>query len=78
MLEPAEVKRWQRLSAAMLRHAAEDDPEAFAQVVKVLDGARDALAEVANDLRADGYSWAALGDALGVTRSAAQQRFRAR
>lgn len=84
MLEPAEVKRWERLTAAMLKHAADDDPEAFAQVVAVLDNARAQLPAVADELRgygpngevySRGYSWADIGRALGVTRSAAQQRF---
>lgn len=84
MLEPTEVARWERLTAAMLRHAAQDDPEAFAQVVAVLDQARAQLPTVVDQLRhADpgatparsGYSWADIGRALGVTRSAAQQRF---
>lgn len=84
MLEPAEVKRWERMTDAMLRHAAADDPEAFAQVVKVLDDARAKLPETARQLlpnavgrayRPDGYSWAAIGAALGISRQAAQKRF---
>jgi len=78
MLEPTEVKRWERLTAAMLRHAAEDDPEAFAQVVGVLQGALEDLPVVADQLRQSGHSWAELGRALGVSRSAAQQRFHLR
>lgn len=85
MLEPAEVKRWERMTAAMLRHAEEDDPEAFAQIVKVLDDARAKLPEVAQVLTGqyaqttepwDGYySWSQIGRALGITRQAARQRF---
>lgn len=84
MLEPAEVKRWERLTAAMLRHAAEDDPEALAQVVKVLEDARGKLPEVVNQLRqyggesygrTTGYSWAEIAAPLGITRQSAQQRF---
>lgn len=85
MLEQAEIDRWRRLTDAMLRHAAQDDPEAFAQVVDILDRAQAKLPAVAAELRgwgrdelcirADGYSWADLAGALGVTRSAAQQRF---
>lgn len=33
MLDRAKMERWERLTAAMLRHAANDDPEAFVQVV---------------------------------------------
>jgi hypothetical protein len=85
MLETAEIERWRRMTAAMLRHAAEDDPEAFAQVVEILDDARDQLPLVAQALRAKadplgtsylhGFSWSHIGAALGVTRQAAQQRF---
>lgn len=84
MLEPEEVKRWERLTAAMLRHAAEDDPEALAQVVSVLDNARAKLPEVVAELRGQaahrsdpgyGYSWAEIGAALGISRQAASQRF---
>lgn len=85
MLEPTEVKRWERMTDAMLRHAAADDPAAFAQVVAVLDRARAKLPQVANDLcgyEPDGrtfpggeYSWGDIGAALGISRQAARQRF---
>jgi len=85
MLEQREIDRWRRLTDAMLRHAAEDDPEAFAQVVDILDRAQAKLPAVADRLRDDQvregvnyaprYSWAHLANALGVTRSAVQQRF---
>lgn len=85
MLEPSEIKRWERLTDAMLNHAATDDPEAFAQVVAVLERAQGKLPEVARSLRTDdgrhhisnggGYSWANLARALGISRQAAQQRY---
>jgi hypothetical protein len=85
MLDRDEMGRWQRLTAAMLAQAASDDPEAFAQVVVLLDRARELLPDVADHLRATatdtthgnarGYSWADLAAALGVTRSAVAQRF---
>ena len=85
MLEPTEVRRWERLTAAMLQHAADDDPEAFAQVVKVLDDARERLPLVASALRPyvgsdgtqwrRGYSWSDIGRALGISKQAAQQRY---
>lgn len=85
MLEQAEIKRWQRLTDAMLRHAAQDDAEAFAQVVAVLERAQAKLPAVAAELlsteglsvrtRGASYSWGVLARALGVTRSAAWQRF---
>ena len=85
MLEPKEIDRWRRLTDAMLRHAAQDDPEAFAQVVAVLERAQAKLPAVAAELlsteglspqvRGASYSWGVLANALGVTRSAAWQRF---
>lgn len=39
-------------------------------------GADDAIRAVVSDMRADGASWSEIGDALGVTRQAAQQRYR--
>ena len=77
MLEPEEIKRWERMTAAMIRHAAEDDPEAFAQIVTVLDNARQRLPMAAQmlvggteeqGLAAGAYSWADLGRALGISR----------
>jgi hypothetical protein len=85
MLEPREVERWERLTAAMIRKAGQDDPEAFAQVVAIIDGLKPQLVQAASTLTYPGrrgaehgepsYSWRDLGNALGVTRSAAQQRF---
>lgn len=85
MLEPAEVKRWERMTDAMLRHAAADDPAAFAQVVAVLDRARASLPNVADRLvygagqvyptTRETYSWGDIGAALGISRQAARQRF---
>lgn len=85
MFEPEELKRWERLTAAMIRKASQDDPEAFAAVVRILDDAQASLPTACNTLRyPDGgddlparatYSWQQLATALGVTRSAAYQRF---
>jgi hypothetical protein len=85
MFEPNEIRRWERQLSAMLEHAAQDDPEGFAVVVRLLDKAvTDGLRNAASVLRAPahngapGYSWQDLASALGVTRSAAAQRFRQR
>ena|SRR2546428_2651118 len=87
MLEPEDMSRYWRQIDAMLNRAGTDDPETFAFIVKLLDDARDALPRAAQRLRtpgdqagagAPGYSWADLARALGVTKSAAAQRFRVR
>lgn len=85
MLETREIERWERLTEAMIRHTYQDtgrsevgapDPEAFAQVVRVLEYAQRLLPYAANQLRTEGgYSWTDIGNALGITRQSAQQRF---
>ncbi len=85
MLDTREIERWRRLTAAMLRHASVNDPAALAQVVAILDEAQAKLPMVAYALRAGvhpvggpvrpGHSWADIGRELGITRSAACQRF---
>jgi hypothetical protein len=82
MIDVAQSKRYEREIRAMLRAAGDDDPEGFAQVVKLLDwavseGLREAAARLrgADSTGVPGYSWAEIAAPLGVTRSAAQQRF---
>lgn len=85
MLDKAEMGRWERLTDAMLLHAANDDPEAFAQVVQVLERAKAKLPMVAAELRGahdyslkdrkGHYSWADLARALGIRRQSAMERF---
>lgn len=85
MIDVGDAKRYEREIKAMLRAAGDDDPEGFAQVVKLLDWAvTEGLREAAARLREPsangqpGYSWAEIAAPLGVTRSAAAQRFRLR
>ena len=85
MLDTRAFDGWRRLTASILRQAAADDPAALRQVLDVLDDAYAKLPAVVAQLRSDdkipgpgwqaGYSWAAIAAALGVTRSAAAQRF---
>lgn len=77
-MEPREVDRWQRSLSALLAAGGGDDPEGFAEVVRLLDGARARLPQAAAQLREQGYSWADIARPLGVTRDAARQRFSAR
>jgi hypothetical protein len=74
-MEPGEVRRWERNLAALIANAGADDPEGFAETVRLIDAARAGLADAAAELRSQGYSWAALAAPLGVTRSAVAQRF---
>jgi hypothetical protein len=49
--------------------------EAVEAAVTQLNAAEEHLASIVAAARGSGYSWGELGDALGVTRQAAQQRF---
>lgn len=86
MIEPSTLRHHQRKLNEIVRLACEDvesaglhstaDPEAFAQVVEMLTAAVASLTDACETLRSrDGYSWADIARPLGVTRSAAQQRF---
>lgn len=76
MLEPDERKRWERNLRAMLRHASDQDPEGFAEIVQLLDGAVAQLPEAAQRMRElHGYSWTEIAAPLGVTRQSARERF---
>ena len=76
MLEPQELGRWERNMRAMLRHAADQDPEGLAQLVTLLDQTMAQLPEAVQLMRErHGYSWTEIGNALGVTRQSAWERF---
>lgn len=74
MIEPENVKRYERELTAMVIKAS-GDPESFAQVSRLLADAVQMLRASANVLRADGYSDSDIGRALGVTRQAVRQRW---
>jgi len=82
MIEPEELRRWERQIATMLRQAATDDPETFAAVAQLLTvAATDGLVWSAAGLtsaQADGkavFSWEDIGRALGVTKQSAWRKF---
>lgn len=82
MMEPQELRRWERTLERLTKVAGEGDPEQFAAIVKMLDKVMDeGLKAAAAALKSDtcnghrGYSWTDLGDALGTTRQAAHSRF---
>jgi len=82
MMEPQELRRWERNLARLVETAGGGDPEQFAAIVKLLDKVMDeGLKSAAAALRSEtcnghkGYSWTDLGDALGTTRQAAHSRF---
>lgn len=75
MMDPDDVKDLRSLLHSLVRKAGQDDPAAFAQLVGLLDGAAAELPDACAQLRANGYSWADIGDALGRDRSAPRKRF---
>lgn len=85
MLEPEIVRGYQRKLSSIVDAACKasdgeggagkGDPAAFAQVLGLLDAAIADMSRAAAELRAAGYSWTDIGNALGITRASAQQRF---
>lgn len=67
MLEPEQVSRWRRECNAMIK-ASTDDPEAFAAVKSILDDTAASLPLALDSLRAQGFSYADIARALGVSR----------
>jgi hypothetical protein len=63
-----------RILRAMARRAAADI-EALPMLAGAADEVEILLTEAVGRCRAEGYSWAAVGARLGITRQAAQQRF---
>ena len=75
--DTAEVTRWERHLKAMVRDASTNDPEAFAELVRMADWlSREGLPQAAAGLQENGYSWAEIARPLGVSKPAAWQRFR--
>lgn len=66
MLEPNDVKRYQRELAAMLRRAGDEDPEGFAAIAHLLTSAVDGLGDAARNMRRRGYSWREISNATGM------------
>lgn len=64
-----------RIITAYSRRVAAGDIEAITDLVNLADRVDEAIAYAIGGLREYGYSWADIGDRLGVTRQAAQQRW---
>lgn len=72
MLEPEEIKRWERNARALGRKA--DDAEGLAQVLALVQQFEDEAMAAVSRLLEEGYSYAYLAAGQGVTRQALQQR----
>jgi hypothetical protein len=64
-----------RAVAAYARRVASGDVEALRDLVGLSADLDTALVDAVKGLRAFGYSWAEIGDRLGISRQAAQQRW---
>lgn len=57
---------------------AGDDVDALPELVELHRALEEATLNAVEALREDGYSWAEIGERLGCTRQAAQQRYKGR
>jgi hypothetical protein len=64
-----------RILAAHGRRIAQGDIEGLTTLAALADDIDHALTNAVTGLREAGYSWADIGERLGITRQAAQQRF---
>jgi hypothetical protein len=64
-----------RILVAYARRVATGDVEALRHMVDLSDFLDQAITQAVKGLRAHGYSWAEIGDRLGISRQAAQQRW---
>jgi len=76
MIEPNDVKRYERELRAMLLRAGDEDPEGFAQIAQLITEAFQGLALAANLTRAQhGYSWRELAAGMGESSSTVHARY---
>ena len=64
-----------RILVAYARRVASGDVEALRHMVAMSDLLDQAITQAVKGLRAHGYSWAEIGDRLGISRQAAHQRW---
>ena len=64
-----------RVMSAMIKRAANGDPEDLALVRQVIDSAEASLVIAVAGLREQGHSWTQVGEALGMTKQSAWERF---
>ncbi|GAA3043363.1 hypothetical protein GCM10010464_04380 [Pseudonocardia yunnanensis] len=64
-----------RILAAHGRRIARRDIEGLTTLAALADDIDHALTTAVTGLREAGYSWAEIGERLGISRQAAQQRF---
>jgi hypothetical protein len=67
-----------RIIRAFQRRVSDGDVASLMYLLSVAELAEDAARDAAVDLNRAGYSWQEIGNALGVSRQAAHQRFTGR
>lgn len=77
MIEPEDMRRFQRHIEFFTRAAA-DDPAAFAQVVSLYEELGMKLRAATPGLLRQGFSWEDIASALGVRKPSAWERWRSR
>lgn len=76
-MSAGDAAAWQHLSTFRYHQRKGVTPVTVIRDMQLIAaGAADAVTAVVVDMRADGASWSEIGDALGVSRQAAQQRYR--
>lgn len=74
-IETSEYVGMLRRCVRALGRRAGDDVDALATFTELAELVDATMAEAARSCHAAGYSWTEIGDALGVSRQAARQRF---
>jgi hypothetical protein len=64
-----------RIIRAYAKRVATGDVEALTDMVNLSNLLDDAITDAVTGLRGHGYSWADIGQRLGISRQAAQQRW---
>jgi hypothetical protein len=64
-----------RIIRAYAKRVATGDVEALTDMVGLAELLDEAITDAVTGLRGHGYSWQEIGDRVGVTRQAAQQRW---
>lgn len=73
---PAIGEAIRRQVGSLVTRCEEGDTEALEELARIADAVERAQFTGARAMYRAGYTWAAIGDALGVTRQAASARFR--
>lgn len=75
MMEPEQVKRFEREGTALARKAG-DDPEALAQAVTIIGNMEEQLKVAVINLQVQGFTWTDIAKALGVSKQSAWRKYR--